>query len=77
MALESDPIDTHNEWAITAHHGRVVIQFPVPRTLEREEALRLAAWLLVCVEMSEIAEGNEGVDVLAAFVRTVDAIRDC
>lgn len=64
--------DTLNRFAVTAHEGRVV-SLARGFNLTREEAVNLAAWLLVGVELASDVK----VDAVDDCVKLVNAIYDC
>lgn len=70
---EAKALDTGNFCGVTVDgRNRVVVQFNKGR-YSQDEALRLAAWLVMGVEMSDpIRETEEILDVIRA---TVDAIK--
>ena len=67
-------LDTTNSRGITAHQGRVVAVLPVGQSWTAEDAVRLAAWLIVGAELC-LAPGSD-VDALQDAIDTVKAIRE-
>ncbi len=63
------PLDTANLNGITAHQGKVVC-LRLSTSMTSDEALALAAWLIVAAEL------NDHRNPLATVMATVDAIRN-
>lgn len=57
------PLSTWNEWFITAKDDRVVMQHRPGFILQPEEAIRLAAWLVMG---AELAGKNDALEVTIA-----------
>lgn len=59
-------IDTTNQFMVGANRDRVIVQIPVRRPLEKEEAIRLAAWLVAIADPTQ----KRFTKVLAAVLAT-------
>lgn len=65
--LELDPL---NRFAVTAKDGTVLIMLgPVPRLLQPETALELAAWLIVGAELAGVEDSEARVVELVRVIR--------
>lgn len=65
--------DTFNQFGVTAHEDRVRIIRPIPRDMSTDDAINLAAWLIVAVEMAT-AKVTDAVPEIEVF-RLITAIR--
>lgn len=65
-----EPLDTFNRFAVTSHENQVIIMGRVGGLLEIENALILAAWLIMAAELA----GNE--NAAAITLATYQAIRE-
>lgn len=64
------PLETLNEWMMTAKNDVVVVQRRISPLLQPEEAIRIAAWLIVCAELADFPRALE------VAVATAQAIRN-
>lgn len=67
-------LETMNANGVTAFQGYVVAVVPLPQRMTRNEALRLAAWLIVASELVDV-EARSGASALEDATDTVQAIR--
>lgn len=69
--LDTTLPDTINRHAVTAHQERVVMMRPPNTSMSPDEAIALAAWLVVGAELADFR-----VDALDRFLATLEAVRN-
>lgn len=64
-----EPISTLNRFGVTASHGQVVLVLRPSQVLEPEQALQLAAWLIVGHELATL--DDNGLELVREAIESI------